>query len=224
MDKFGMKAAFAVTTAAALLAAQPAQAAMGCWDEQPAAAAKVRDLQSRLMVATLRCQAMGQGMGADVTAAYNDFVRQNRTTLQGANGLIKAQFDTGYGKEGATYYDRFATSLANKYGGDATSAEICSDTLAAAREAAAAAGDIGKLLALEDRFGPAPELPGGACARAPATLAAAEPQASPKAFGAAMGEALTAVSDAPAESDAPPPRADGQRFGGEPPVPATQPN
>src|SRR4051812_35677240 len=139
MDRFGVKAAIAVSTAAALLAAQPARAAMGCWDHHQAAAAKVRDLQSRLMVATLRCQAMGM----NVVAAYNDFVRQNRDTLQSANGLIKAQFDTGYGKDGATYYDHFATSLANRYGGDATNSEICSDMAAAAQEAAAAAGDVG---------------------------------------------------------------------------------
>ena len=215
-----MKAALAVSAAAALLAAQPAQAAMGCWDEQPTAAAKVRDLQSRLMVATLRCQAMGM----DTTAAYNDFVRQNRTALQGANGLIKAQFDTGYGKDGATYYDRFATSLANKYGGDATNAQICNDTVAAAQEAAAAAGDLGKLVALADRFGPTPELPGGACAGAPARALAAETSPPAKTFGAAMNEALAAVSEQPVESDAPPPRADGQRFGGDVPGPAYQPN
>ena len=37
----------------------PAQAGEGCWNPTQVAAAKVRDLQSRLMVATLRCSAMG---------------------------------------------------------------------------------------------------------------------------------------------------------------------
>jgi hypothetical protein len=145
--------------AVALLAAQPAQAATGCWGPEQAAAAKVRDLQSRLMVATLRCQAMG----LDKTAAYNDFVRENLTTLQAANGVLKAQFEQSFGKEGPDEYDRFATSLANAYGGDATSAGICDATAASEQEAAAAAGDIGKLIALADRFGPAPALPGGEC-------------------------------------------------------------
>jgi hypothetical protein len=176
MDKHVWKAALAVSTAAALLAAQPARAAMGCWDHQQAAAAKVRDLQSRLMVATLRCRAMGM----DVLATYNDFVRQNRDTLQAANGLIKAQFDTGYGKDGATYYDHFATGLANHYGGDATNGAVCSDTAAAAADAAAAAGDIGKLLDIADRLGPTPDLPGGEC---------------PISFAAAMDHALAATSD-----------------------------
>ncbi|MEA3002661.1 MAG: hypothetical protein QOH81_1449 [Sphingomonadales bacterium] len=184
MDKYGLKAALAVSTAAALLAAQPARAAIGCWDQRQAAAAKVRDLQSRLMVATLRCRAMGM----DVLTDYNDFVRRNRDTLQGANGLIKAQFDSVYGKDGATYYDRFATGLANHYGGDATNGEVCSDTAAAAREAAGAGGDVGRLLDIADRFGPAPDLPGGAC---------------PISFAAAMDHALAAASDSRAsEGDA----------------------
>jgi len=143
-----------------LCAAMPAQAAMGCWNTTQVAAAKVRDLQSRLMVATLRCQAMG----ADVTEPYNRFVRANRTTIQGANAVLLAQFRSGYGSQGGqTQYDRFATALANIYGADATDHGICADTAALAEEAAAAAGDIGRLVAIEDRFGFSPDLPGGQC-------------------------------------------------------------
>jgi hypothetical protein len=227
MDRHVRKGALAVTTAAALLVAQPAQAAMGCWDQQPAAAAKVRDLQSRLMVAALRCKAMGY----DVLAAYNDFIRRNRDALQTENGIIRAQFATGYGKDADLYYDRFTTSLANHYGGDATSGEICAETADALQQAAAAAGDLGRLIAIADRFGPAPELPGGACtiaapivpAVAPAAPAAA-PSAPGKTFGAAMSDALAAVSDAPADGDAPPPRADAQPSDGDSRPPAYQPN
>jgi hypothetical protein len=145
--------------AAALLFVQPAQATMACWDQQQAAAARIRDLQSRLMVATMRCRAMG----FDVLTAYNDFVRVNRSTIQAANGLIKAQFESGYGAEADTFYDRFTTALANEYGGDATSGEICGQTAEVAAEAAAAEGDIGRLLQLADRMGPTPQLPGGEC-------------------------------------------------------------
>jgi hypothetical protein len=146
--------------AAAVLAfAQPAEAAMGCWNADQAAAAKVRDLQSRLMVATLRCKAMG----IDLLPAYNDFVRANRMTLQQANGLIRAQFALGYGPDGESAYDHFATALANAYGGDATTQATCDDTAAAASEAAGAGGDVAGLLAVEGRLGAAPELPGGEC-------------------------------------------------------------
>ena len=143
-----------------LCVSAPAQAVMGCWNETQVAAAKVRDLQSRLMVATLRCQAMG----VNVSDAYNRFVAANRTTIQGANAVLLAQFRAGYGGEAQTQYDRFATSLANIYGDDATDPTVCADTEALADEAAAANGDIARLVAIDDRFGFSSDLPGGQCA------------------------------------------------------------
>lgn len=155
-----MKTGGLFAAAAALLCVgMPAQAAMGCWDSSQVAAAKVRDLQSRLMVATLRCQAMG----ADVSGAYNRFVRANRETIQGANAVLLAQFRSGYGSQAQTHYDRFATALANIYGADATDHEVCAETAALAEEAAAANGDIRRLVAIEDRFGFTSALPGGQC-------------------------------------------------------------
>ena len=145
--------------AASLLFVQPAQAQMACWGPKQAAAAKLRDLQSRLMVATMRCRAMG----VDVLAAYNDFVRINRDTIQAANGVIKAQFEEGHGAEGLNQYDHFTTALANEYGDDPTDAAVCEETAVVAEEAASAEGDVMTLLALADRMGPAPSLPGGEC-------------------------------------------------------------
>jgi hypothetical protein len=143
--------------AASLLLAAPAQAA-GCWKAEGAAAAKVRDLQSRLMVATLRCRAIG----ADIEASYSAFVRGNRETIQAANAVLKAQFATG-DKVGERAYDSFATALANQYGGDPTTPEICQGAAAAAEDAAAASGELARLLAVADRLGPPPPLPGGEC-------------------------------------------------------------
>lgn len=156
MRKGGLCAAAATM----LCAGMPAKAAMGCWNETQVAAAKVRDLQSRLMVATLRCQAMQ----VNVSDAYNRFVRANRETIQGANAVLMAQFRSGHGSEAEMHYDRFATSLANIYGADATDEAVCADTAALAEEAAAANGDIGELVAIEDRLGFASPLPGGECA------------------------------------------------------------
>jgi hypothetical protein len=156
MKKGGVVAAAAMM----LCVSMPAEAAMGCWNATQVNAAKVRDLQSRLMVATLRCQAMG----ADVSGPYNRFVRANRETIQGANAVLLAQFRTGYGSsQGQTQYDRFATALANIYGDDATDHGVCADTAALADEAAAANGDIRQLVAIEDRFGFSSPLPGGEC-------------------------------------------------------------
>jgi hypothetical protein len=164
MRKGALKGALGLA-AAALVYAQPASAAMACWNEHETAAAKIRDLQSRLMVATLRCRAIG----IDVLTAYNDFVRINRSTLQEANVVIKAQFDRGYGREGQRFYDIFTTAMANQYGADATSGEVCEETAAVAAEAVAAEGDVVRLVELADRIGGSPELPGGVC---PVTLTA----------------------------------------------------
>jgi hypothetical protein len=147
---------------------QPAQAAMGCWDRNNAAAAKIRDLQSRLMVATLRCQAIG----IDVLSAYNAFVSTNRSTIQAANGAIKAQFAAGYGSAAERQYDSFATALANRYGGDQTNAEICQETATVAQQAVATGGDISRLLEIAERVGVEPQLPGGECPISFASVAA----------------------------------------------------
>ena len=148
-----------VTAAILLATSMPADATLGCWNETQLAAAKVRDLQSRLMVASLRCQAMG----VNVIASYNNFIQANRATIQGANAVILAQFRSGYGSDAQTQYDRFTTALANLYGDDATSRDVCEETAAVAEDAAAANGDIGQLVAIEDRFGFSSDLPGGEC-------------------------------------------------------------
>lgn len=155
MIRRGLFAAAAIT----MCVATPANAVMGCWNETQVAAAKVRDLQSRLMVATLRCQAMGQ----NVSEAYNRFVRANMSAIQGANGVLMAQFRAGYGNQGEAQYDHFATALANIYGDDQTDRTVCAQTVALAEEGAAAGGDVEQLVALEDRLGFVSPLPGGQC-------------------------------------------------------------
>ncbi len=146
-------------TGLALSCAAPAQAAPACWSEADMDAAKVRDLQSRLMVATLRCQ----GAGFDITAAYNRFVVANRATLQGVNGVLMASFRSGFGDGAQVEYDRYATALANAYGGDPTNRSVCANAERLAGEAAAAAGSLARLVALHSRMGLPPPRPGGAC-------------------------------------------------------------
>lgn len=138
---------------------QPAHAAMNCWNAQHVAAAKIRDLQSRLMVATMRCNAMG----INVLPAYNEFVRTNRGTIQDANGVIKAQFAKGFGARGQTEYDRFTTVLANAYGAEPTNATVCRETAERAQDAVAARGDVQRLLDIANSMGSEPSLPGGRC-------------------------------------------------------------
>ncbi|MGZ8312357.1 MAG: hypothetical protein ACXWUR_09865 [Allosphingosinicella sp.] len=162
----GVRARLTAAVATMLAIAAPRQAA-ACWSEAEMDAAKIRDLQSRLMVATLRCQAAG----VDVTGAYNRFVVANRATLQGINGVLMTQFRADAGAEAQTRYDRYATSLANAYGGDATNRSICANTARLAGDGAAAAGHVARLVALHSRVGLPPPLPGTACTGRPRVVA-----------------------------------------------------
>ena len=157
----GLKKGRAALIAGAMMMCVPvtAYAQAGCWNPTQVAAAKVRDLQSRLMVATLRCSAMGE----NVAAAYNRFLAANRETIRGANAVLLGQFQAVHGRQAQAQYDRFATALANIYGDDATSRSVCAETVVLAEEAAAAGGDIDALVAIEDRLGFVSALPGGQC-------------------------------------------------------------
>ena len=150
--------ALSIATAAVGLTA-PVQAQPACWSEADMDAAKIRDLQSRLMVATLRCQ----GAGLDITDSYNRFVVANRPALQGVNGVLMTQFRSGFGEEAQVQYDRYATALANAYGGDATDRAICANSERLADEAAGARGNLARLVALHSRAGLPPPRPGAAC-------------------------------------------------------------
>ena len=59
-----------------------------CWQTEEVSAATIRDLQSLLMVAALRCEVAGHGMTAD----YNSFLRANKLTIQQMNYRLKAHF------------------------------------------------------------------------------------------------------------------------------------
>ena len=157
----GQKTRRAALVAGALMLCVPAaaQAQTGCWNQTQVAAAKVRDLQSRLMVATLRCSAMG----VNVAEAYNRFLAANRETIRGANTVLMGQFQTAHGRQAQVHYDRFTTALANIYGDDATSDAVCAETVVLAEEAAEAGGDIDLLIGIADRLGFVAALPGGQC-------------------------------------------------------------
>src|SRR4029434_7783707 len=91
--------------ALALPSAAPAEAST-CWRPDDVAAAIVRNLQSQLMVAALRCRTTG----VDVAPAYNRFVVANRSTLRSANRRLLSQFRAGFGEDGAqAQYDEVAT-------------------------------------------------------------------------------------------------------------------
>ncbi|WP_174273866.1 hypothetical protein [Sphingomonas bacterium] len=157
---------FGAAVAAVALVASPATAS--CWNAEETSAATIRDLQSLLMVATLRCRAAH----LDITAEYNGFVQANRALIQRENDRIKGHFIRAQGPiAGQKAYDAFATHLANIYGAGESSAEACDGMAALAREAVLMANSEDGLLLLAARQGVATEVPGGMCSAPRATMA-----------------------------------------------------
>lgn len=144
---------------AAAVAVAPIQAA--CWKTDEASAAGVRELQSMLMVAALRCQVAGHPMMND----YNAFVQANRGAIGAMNDRIKAHFIRTFGPVGGQRaYDSFTTSMANGYGAASSGADVCGDADSLAREGAQLNGSIEGLKLLVERQGLTAKLPEGLCA------------------------------------------------------------
>lgn len=158
------KAAFAATTVVFCLvsAAAPARAE-SCWQREEVAAAKVRELQTMLMVAALRCRAAGM----NILPSYNAFVSAKRQTISTMNARLKDHFGSGGPAEGQRRYDRFTTSLANAYGAGTTDERFCGD-MEELSEDAADTGSTAELIAIAERNVERQRLAGGAC---PVTLA-----------------------------------------------------
>lgn len=183
-----MRKALGAALAAVALCGAPVQAA--CWNEQEVSAGTIRDFQSLLMVATLRCQVMH----VDITGDYNMFLQANKATIQAMNDRLKLHFIKANGPvDGQRRYDAFATSLANSYGSRQGSAQVCGGVASLAREAAMMAGSEEGLTLLARREGVVTALPEGVCGAAGMTIAAVQPT------GAASGPVALASARGPAD-------------------------
>jgi hypothetical protein len=156
-----------------IVAAVPASAQ--CWDDSQLAATRVRDLQTMLMAATLRCRAVGM----DISDHYNGFVSARRGQLELANAAIKHRFVKDGGQDS---YDRFTTALANAYGDASTTPAACDEAAQTADDAAASPAALFELA--DQRITP-PDAEAGRCARSE-TIAAAAPAPVAPAIDAAV--------------------------------------
>jgi hypothetical protein len=128
----------ALTLCLTLTAAVPVQAQESCWNARALQAARVRDLQTLLMVGALQCRAHRP----EVLADYNRVVRTHRDTLVAHNDVLKAHFVEGDGVAvGQRAYDRFTTMLANGHAAKASGAGFCEAVGALAAEAGRASAD-----------------------------------------------------------------------------------
>ncbi len=151
----------AAVAAALSMVSATSSAMAACWSPRAVEAAQVRDFETMLMVATLRCQIRG----VDLTSDYNRFIREKRAVLTGVNDELRANFTARglAGKAALDAYDRFVTSLANSYGSGMQGVE-CSDFQAIMGDAIAAPADRTALLNLAVRIGSNPIRDADRCA------------------------------------------------------------
>jgi hypothetical protein len=134
----------------------PAKAA-GCWESQAVNAAKIRDLQTMLMVGALRCRIGSENL----LPVYNHFVNSNRSLLMKSNNDLRGHFSrTGGGERD---YDRFTTSLANGYGAGNKGVSDCAELRDLATEAAMAKGNRDQLVKLAEKYEINPVAPRQQC-------------------------------------------------------------
>lgn len=135
-----------------------AQAA--CWTPAEADAATVRELQSRMMVAALRCV----NSNHDVLLEYNRFVGSKKPLLKMGNNVLRSHFAKGQNNKAAMKaYDKFAVTLANKYGAGSGDLSECESMRVLARTSANSVDEHHALVGLANRYGISPKLPGGRC-------------------------------------------------------------
>lgn len=149
------KASMTAALLASFMVSAPAQAA-GCWSATAVEAAKVRDLETMIMVSALRCR-LG---GTDFLGKYNQFIRSSRAALTEANDTLRAHFvAAGSGLNG---YDRYVTSLANRYGAGAEGLN-CRDMASIADAALQEGKSLAALHRLAVRADVQPDLKGSRC-------------------------------------------------------------
>ena len=131
-----------------------------CWRTEHVAAAKVRELDSMLMVSALRCRTGAN----DFMAAYNGFVEKSRVALTQVNVLLRAHFTTSVGKAGSlNAYDNYVTKMANRYGAGVSGLN-CRDMGSILAAAMSEGGSVETLSALADRAEMVPVLDDAMCA------------------------------------------------------------
>lgn len=151
-----MKTGFTrVIAALALGSVSLSSAQAACWSDAAVAAAKVRDLETMLMVSALRCRASDNAM----LKQYNRFVVRSRAALTEVNQTLRNQFA---GSGGLNAYDRYVTSVANRYGAGADGLS-CDDMTSILSAAEAEGGSLAGLARLANDAGVEPRLAGERC-------------------------------------------------------------
>ncbi len=110
-----------------------------CWTVAEKSAYEVRGLQTMLMVAALKCSAMG---GTATRDSYSHFVTVIRPALGTSAAMMMAHFKKLYGPQAQAAMDASITQLANQFSAANGSDDSC---IKAADMAAEAAQDAAAL-------------------------------------------------------------------------------
>lgn len=114
-----------VTRAARILAALLAVAGLGtaasaqaaaCLDRETVTAARVHEFQTLMMAVSLRCKAVA----IDIAPSYEAMLDSHRAMFSAADRRVRSHFNAQ-----PRAYERYATTLGNKYGGGATNPASC---------------------------------------------------------------------------------------------------
>ena len=124
-----------------------------CWTVPQITAAKINELSVLLNVQSLRCRV------ADTTILdqYDAFTKASRSTMRGVAATVKGHFGGS-----ASLYDRYAISLANKYGAG-VKGESCENVATLMQAATAAGGTAPALSQVGETANIDPTILGGAC-------------------------------------------------------------
>ena len=101
----GASAALAATPAA------PAKLPKACQTVAEENAERVRQLQTELMIAALKCRT---SKDANLTEAYNGFIRKHSNALLTQSNVLQAYFKRQYGSGYLKRFDSYITQLANE--------------------------------------------------------------------------------------------------------------
>ena len=113
-----MRAFANLLTSLALAGAVSTPVAAACWEAEEYEAARMRDLQTVLMVSALKCGRADPSM----PGAYNRWVGRAKDKLVAGEQKLLAHFV----REGdKARYDKFTTALANRYSEYAEDAKFC---------------------------------------------------------------------------------------------------
>lgn len=148
---------FVLAILAVTVPVAPAQAA--CWSPDQIAAAKVRDLDTMLMVASLRCRFTNVA----VLESYNAYVTRHRKPLVQVNDILRAHYSFAGDKNAVmNAYDNYVTKVANRYGAGADGLS-CNDMQSIVQAMAAEQPQIDALIAVAERAGVRPLLDAAQC-------------------------------------------------------------